>query len=207
MSMEEKNCCSDKRPAGGFLSGLFYGVIPHFGCMLFIVLTVLGAATASSFLRPLLVNRYFFHSLVALSLILATFSAVLYLRKFGFLSFQVAAKKWKYLLTLYAMVVAVNLFLFLVVFPYTANLKTNVLANSNAAFNYDITKITLSVDIPCSGHAILVTEEIRKLKGVEDVGFRLPNLFDVYFNPKETSAGTIMSLGIFREFKVEKLFN
>ncbi len=157
MNREEKNCCSDKRPAGGFLSGLFYGVIPHCGCILFIVFAVLGAATASSFLRPLLVNRYFFHLLIALSLILAAFSTVLYLRKCGFLSFQGAAKKWKYLLVLYATVVAVNLLLFFAVFPYAANLKTNTLANGNAVFNYDRTKITLLVNIPCSGHAIFET--------------------------------------------------
>ena len=52
-----KDCC--KKP-NGFLSGLFYGLIPHAGCIAFILFTILGVSTATAFFRPLLMSRYFF---------------------------------------------------------------------------------------------------------------------------------------------------
>ena len=85
--MEEKNekqedsCCKNKKEPKGFWSGLMYGLIPHTGCIAFIIFTILGVSTATAFFKPLLMSRYFFHGLILLSFIFATISSVIYLKK------------------------------------------------------------------------------------------------------------------------------
>ncbi|HQM95295.1 MAG TPA: hypothetical protein PLJ66_06380, partial [Methanofastidiosum sp.] len=59
---------------------MVYGLVPHIGCIGFIVGSVLGVSVLMQFFRPLLMSRYFFYGLVALSLGFATVSVVLYLR-------------------------------------------------------------------------------------------------------------------------------
>ena len=41
---EEDSCCGsvDKKERKGFWSGLMYGLIPHTGCIAFIIFTILG---------------------------------------------------------------------------------------------------------------------------------------------------------------------
>ena len=92
---QEKSCCggAPKKEGKGFVSGLVYGLIPHTGCIAFILFTILGVTTASAIFKPLLMNRYFFHGLIALSFFFATISAAIYLKKKEMLSMEGIRKK------------------------------------------------------------------------------------------------------------------
>ncbi|MFA5559800.1 MAG: cation transporter, partial [Methanofastidiosum sp.] len=71
---------SKKKKSNNILKALAYGIIPHIGCIGFIVGSVLGVSLLMRFFRPLLMNRYFFYGLVAVSLGFATISVLLYLK-------------------------------------------------------------------------------------------------------------------------------
>lgn len=206
----EKSCCEKKNQEikkNGFLSGLFYGILPHTFCILFIVFTVLGVTVATALLKPLMLNPYFFYILIGLSFFFATVSAVIYLKRGNSLSLSGAQKNWKYLLILYGTTVVVNLILFVVIFPLMANFKSEPatlgsIINKNNE-NYQLQTISLEVQIPCSGHAPLITGELNKIDGVEEVKFRTPNLFDVSYNPNKTSVDKILSLEVFNTYKAK----
>ena len=226
-------CCNNKNQdkallkpekKQGFWMGLVYGLVPHIGCIAFIVFTVLGVTAATSLFKPLLMNRYFFHILVVLSIVFATISAFFYFKKQGFITFSKSKgglginflqsgikRKWKYLLTLYGTTVGINLILFMVIFPVVANLNSGStltaaimsvlgkgeeleLSESNAL-------ITLKVDIPCPGHAPLIMGELKTIDGTENVQFRSPNIFDVIYNPEKTSKEQLLSLDVFNSYK------
>ena len=178
------SCCSKKK--SGALSGLIYGLIPHLGCIAFIILSVIGATTASAFLKPLLLNRYFFHFLILLSLVFATISALFYFRKHG----SVSAK---YLLTLYGTTIAINLLLFMVIFPIAANFGSKSVAEAAG-------QTSLRVDIPCPGHAPLIIDELKTIEGVASVKFSSPNLFSVSYDPQKTSSQKMLSLAVFKSY-------
>ena len=203
------DCCDVKIKEKGLSKGILYGLIPHVGCLLFLVFTVLGVTALSALFKPLLLNRYFFYLLIVFSFILATISAMIYLNKNGFLSVSGVKKKWKYLFTLYGTTIAVNSLLFSVIFPYAANLNFNSPAGSATIVISQgaVKKLILEVDIPCSGHAPLVIDELRKIPGIEDIKFRPPNIFDVHFNPLIISEEEIISLEIFKSFKPKVLIN
>jgi len=61
--------------------------------------------------------------------------------------------------------------------------------------------ITLRVDIPCPGHAPLITSELRTIEGVEDVQYRFPNKFVVNYNSQITSKDQILALDVFNTYK------
>lgn len=61
--------------------------------------------------------------------------------------------------------------------------------------------ITLRANIPCSGHASLITGELKTIYGVGNIKFRSPNLFDVSYNPEKTSKEQMLSLDIFNTYK------
>jgi len=207
------NCCNnikkEDRKERGFLAGILYGLAPHTFCILFIVFTVLGVTTATTLLKPLLLNPYFFYLLIALSLIFATISAVIYLKKNGILSFQGIKRKWKYLSILYGTTISINLILFMVIFPITTNLNSGLplTAAISSSFSERVQEknsqsyLTLEVEIPCPGHAPLITGELKAIAGVENVNFRFPNKFDVNYNPTETSKEAILSLSVFNTYK------
>jgi copper chaperone CopZ len=198
----QKSCCvktdskSDKK---GFISGILYGLIPHTFCIAFIILTALGTTTATALLKPFLLNRYFFYILVVLSILFATISAIIYLKKNGILSFQGIKRKWRYLSILYGTTIFVNLLFFMVIFPYLANL--NRVQPSALIKATPLSSVTLKVDIPCPGHASLISNELKKIEGVEDVKFSFPNLFDVKYNPLKTSKEKLLSLEVFNIYR------
>ncbi len=214
------DCCDEnnekmnnREPAEekGLFSGLIYGLMPHTACIGFIVFTILGVTTATAIFRPLLLNPYFFHILIAISFVFATISATIYLRKNGVLSLQGIKDKKGYLTTLYGSTIAINLLLFMFIFPIVTNISTGsgiiastigVFGESKKAQLSDSEKVvTLQVDIPCSGHAPLITEDLRKIDGVENVRFRFPNLFDVEYVVNNTSIDSIISLDIFNTYE------
>lgn len=188
----------------GLLTGITYGLIPHIGCIAFIVASILGITTATAFFKPLLLNSYFFYGLIVLSLAFATISAIIYLKKNGILSTLGAKRKWKYLSVLYGTTIGINLFLFMFVFPYTANLipRPAISGSFTNEFSQQ-SMITLQVDIPCSGHAPLITDELYKLEGIAKVNFRSPNLFDISYDKTQTSKEDIINLDIFNTYKAK----
>lgn len=230
-------CCNNKNQnevllepekKQGFWIGLVYGLVPHIGCIAFIVFTVLGVTTATTFFKPLLMNRYFFHILVGLSIVFATISAIFYFKKQGFIVLSKTGdglelsfirgglkRKWKYLLTLYGTTVGINLVLFMVIFPVVANLDSGVplTAAISAAFGRgeELTLsesgslVTLKVDIPCPGHAPLIIGELKTISGVEAVKFKFPNSFDVGYNSEKTSKEQMLSLDVFKTYKATVL--
>ena len=186
-----------------WLSGILAGILPHTFCILFVVFSILGATAATVFLKPFLLNKNFFYFLIILSFSFATLSAILYLAKNGILSPSGIKRKWQYLSLMYGLTILINLSLFLFVFPAMANFRrpqNQIFAGINQT-----KKITLKVEIPCSGHASLVTNELKKNKGVESVSFGLPNIFSVTYDNTKTSEEEILSLDIFKSFKATVL--
>lgn len=216
-------CCDEEKQEDkkkrGFWTGLLYGLIPHIGCIAFIVFTILGVTAATSLFKPLLLNPYFFHILVALSIVFATISAFLYLKKQGFIRKGLIRaglkRKWKYLLTLYGTTVGINLLLFMIIFPIAANFNsgTTFTAAVIGAFggggelelSDSDSLITLQVKIPCPGHAPLIIGELKTIDGVSAVKFKFPNSFDVGYNPEKTSREQILSLDVFNTYKATVL--
>ena len=120
------NCCNKKEEKKkGILAGILYGLVPHTFCIAFIIFTIFGATAAMTLLKPLLLNSYFFYILIIFSFVFATISAIIYLQRNGILSIQGIKRKWKYLSILYGTTIFINLLLFLVIFPYVANLDLN----------------------------------------------------------------------------------
>ena len=191
------DCCEkENKESKGFLSGILYGLIPHTGCIAFIIFTIVGVTTATAFLKPLLLNAYFFYILILVSFLFATLSAGIYLKKRGLLSFDGIKKKWKYLSILYGTSISINLVLFLLIFPIAANMT---IATGNV-ISGDLNKITLKVDIPCPGHAPLISEELKTISGVKEIKFRFPDYFDVSFDSRETSQKEILALSVFNTY-------
>lgn len=181
------------------ISSIAAGILPHTFCILFILFSIFGATTASVLFKPLLLNSNFFYFLIILSLGFATFSAILYLAKNGILSLKGAKRKWRYLSLMYGLTILINLCLFLFIFPATANFnrrQSYVLGNQTK-------EIVLQVDIPCSGHAPLVTDELKKINGIEKVKFSLPNIFRISYDSTKTNEKEILSQDIFESFRVK----
>jgi len=218
-SIDNKN----KKKEGLFM-GILYGLIPHIGCIAFIVFSVLGVTAATTLFKPMLLNPYFFHILIGISFFFATLSAIFYFKKQGFLVFgktengfemnllpSVFKRKWKYLLTLYGTTIGINLLLFMLIFPIAANFNSGstFTAALSSAFggggelelSESSSLLILKVEIPCPGHAPLIIGELKGISGVEAVKFQFPNLFDVGYNPEQTSKEEIVSLDVFNTYK------
>ena len=204
----------------GFLQGLFYGLLPHTFCILFIVFSVVGATAATTVLQRVLYVPYLFQIIVALSLVFATLSAAFYLKRNELLSREGALFKWKYLTVMYATTVGINLLFFLVVFPMVANLVLRpatagaglrvdnsaaaAVANQSEVAGAQAT-ITLQVSIPCSGHAPLITGELKKLPGITALNYRFPDRFVVTYDTRQVTLEQILGLSVFQEFTARVL--
>ena len=204
------NCCNKKNiqikeenNKKGVLKGMLYGLAPHTFCIAFILFSIIGATTATTILKPLLLNRYFFYILIVVSFLFATVSAIIYLQRNGSLSLKGAKNKWKYLSILYGTTILVNLLFFMVIFPVAANLNLSPNLTATNSQNVHLNNLTMEVDIPCSGHAPLITGELKKISGIKEVKFRFPNLFDIKFDPSETQEDKIISLDVFKTYKVK----
>jgi hypothetical protein len=206
---ETKDCCQScdtNNTQKGFWSGLLMGLIAHSGCILFIVFTILGVTTLSAFFKPFLASKFSFYFLIILSFILTTISAVIYLNKARLLSWLGIKRKWKYLATLYGTTIAVNLILFLVIFPAMANWRIGLGdAASLAVINQTNSKLSLEVDIPCSGHSYLIIMELKKNQGISEVIYRTPDFFDVYYDSNKITKEQILASEIFTSFKIKRV--
>lgn len=188
----------------GFLKGLFFGLLPHSFCIAFIVFSVIGATLTTSLFKKFLLLPYFFEILAGVSFLFATLSAGIYLKRLKILSVSGIKSKLRYLLVLYGTTIAVNLLFFFVIFPWAANLGLSknagpaVLAEKN-----NFSTITLEVQIPCSGHAPLISDELKKLPGIGGIEFQLPNRFVVDYDSSRVNPSQITSTDVFKNFPVK----
>jgi copper ion binding protein len=189
--------------------GLVYGLVPHIGCIGFIVASILGVTIAVEFFKPLLMNPWFFHILILISIGFATISSAFYLRKNGVLSMAGIKRKKKYLSTMYGATIGINLVLFLAIFPLLANLDTGSFADSPTGAvalagseNSGLadSMLRLQVNIPCPGHAPLISGELKTIEGVTGVRFDFPNFFDVAFDSDKASKEEILALEVFETY-------
>jgi hypothetical protein len=196
--MENQTCCRQKNnDKKGLIGGLISGLAPHTFCIAFIVFSMIGASSATLFFKRFLMTPYLFQGLIAVSFLFATISAVIYLRKTGRLSAGGIKSKWKYLSVLYSTTIMVNLLLFLAVFPALANMKSG----GEISYKNNLDSLSIEVQIPCSGHAPLVIDELKNNAYVESVKFHLPNVFEIKYDPDKTSPEKITSLEIFDTYK------
>lgn len=182
-----------------WLSSIAAGLLPHTFCILFVLFSILGATTATVFLKPLLLRKNFFYFLIILSFAFTTLPALLYLAKNGILSWRGIKRKWQYLALMYGLTILTNLALFLFIFPAAANFNRN--QSKVLSTTAQTKEVVLKVAIPCSGHASLITNELKKNKGVESVKFILPNIFRVTYDTAITNAEEILGQEIFKSFK------
>ena len=195
MMVKTKSCCGPKKEYKGNnpLTGLAYGLFPHIGCIAFIIASILGVTILMQFFRPFLMNRYIFHYLILLSVVFATISSLFYLRKNKCLCWSGIKRKKGYLSIMYGSTIGINLLLFLVVFPLTANL-TSGLGDQNLD---DASLAILNVDIPCSGHVPLISNELKTIDGVIGSSYTFPYEFKVYYDSKKTNLDEILDLKVF----------
>jgi len=193
---ELPDCCKPKKEYKGKnpLMGIAYGIIPHIGCILFIVAAVLGATVLMQFFRPLLMHRYIFHYLILISIGFATLASFLYLRKNKLLSWKGIKKKRGYLTIMYGTTVGINLILFMFIFPFLANITGGVVGAEG------FSSMEIKVNIPCPGHAPLIASELKTIGGVEGSDYSFPNNFLVYYDSSLTSEKEILSLEVFEEY-------
>ena len=64
---------------------------------------------------------------------------------------------------------------------------------------------SISVDIPCPGHAPLISNEVKTIPGVKGSEYSFPNNFEVYYDSSQTSEGEILALEVFDEYPATKL--
>lgn len=185
----EKSCCT---------KGVFYGLIPHVFCIGFIIFSIIGSVSAATIFKNFLVIPYFFQILVILSFLMATISAFFYLKRNNCLCWQGAKSKWRYLAILYATTIFVNLFMFYSVFPALANIDSKNYNFSGA----NLADLSLKVGIPCSGHAPLIIDELKKDAGIKNITFKMPDVFEIKYDSSQTSKDNIKSLNIFKTYKL-----
>lgn len=197
--MENKDlpsCCSPKRKkSNGLIQGIIYGTIPHIGCIAFILFSVLGVTFAASIFKQLLAKAYFFYIMIALSFVFASLSALFYLRKNG--GIKTAMNHKGYLSILYGTTIAIALIMYFIVFPMVAGVS----ASTGGTVSADDSQIKIKVIIPCEGHAPLITDELKKLNGVNNIQFSSPNYFTISYDNSKTNQDQILNLNIFKEYK------
>ena len=197
-------CACERKPcickSSSIKQGIIYGLIPHIGCIAFIIGSIIGSTFLLNIFKPMLMSKYFFYILIGISLTFATISSVIYLRNNGFFSFEGIKRKWKYLTLMYGSTIGINLIFFFLVFPLLTNISS---ASTSEYIKYPNLKI--SVDIPCSGHAPLITEELKSIIGIENVKFEFPNYFYVYYDQNKISKSEILSIEIFKTYKATEI--
>ncbi len=192
-------CCNhQKKHQKSVIAGIFYGLLPHSFCIAFIILSVIGATTASFFVKKFLLIPYFFEAIIGLSIITSTITAIIYLKNNCCLSARGIKSSYKYLTLLYGITIIINLLLYFVIFPRFANYNNAKVINLTSQNN--IATSNLRVNIPCSGHASLITDELKGVNGVLKVNFQLPNIFIIEYDNSKTSLNQLLALNIFKQY-------
>ncbi len=184
-SSDKKNEIKD-----GLKNGIISAVIPHVGCIAFIVATLLGISAGSVFLKKFILASWSFPVLFFLSFLLASISSLLYFKR------NCCENKTKYISILLGSVILVNGLLFYVVFPWVANINGKASVDILAG----LSEVKLKVQIPCSGHAPLIVDELKNA-GVTKVTYNDPDKFDVVYDGDKITKNEIINLAILKEFK------
>jgi len=196
-----KKCCLEPKPGvkNGLISGIIYGLIPHSFCLAFALFSMIGAITASVFLKKVLLVPNIFLYLILTSIILASLSVYFYLRKTDCLCKSGIKGSWRYITIIYSTTIVINLLFFYSIIPALANVRNSKEINNNIVLK----ELSLKIEIPCTGHSFLIIEEIKKINGILDVKFISPDTFNVKYDSEKTSPENISSLEIFKTFKVK----
>ena len=64
-------------------------------------------------------------------------------------------------------------------------------------------ELTLQVDIPCPGHASLITQELYTINGVTNIEYRTGHYFDISYDSTLTNQEEILSLEIFNTYPAQ----
>lgn len=175
----------------GIVRGIAYGLIPHIGCIAFIVFTLLGVGAAAAFFRPLLINKWAFPAMIVFSFLLAGISSFFYLKK------NCCANKKRYLAIVFGSVILINLIIFYIIFPSISNINSNAVSDEGSIMK-------LSFELPCSGHVPLVIDELQKVEGIESVRNTGGYNFEVYYDSTITNKEKILSQEICKEFDAKE---
>jgi len=201
MNYQNDSCCAlpernqDKK---SFWLGIIYGLVPHMFCIGFILFSVVGAVTATAWIRSVMLVPNFFYFLVIVSLVLAGISSVIYLKRRGCLTILGLKNQWKYVASLFLITIAVNFLMFFVAFPALANIGQAKLVD-NSGFE----TVSAIVQVPCSGHAPLIVYELKKDTGIKSVVFKNPNIFEITYDSGQISVPNITSKDIFETFPIK----
>lgn len=114
----------------GIFRGVLYGLLPHTFCILFAILSILGATGGSIVFGSFFKIKNLSLIMVLISIIFAIFSAILYLRRIGKLSLLGIKEKQRYLTILFGTTIIINLLLVYIIFPSVGRVgnQTNVSA-------------------------------------------------------------------------------
>jgi hypothetical protein len=199
--MSEKSCCKTNNKDAA-KKGLLYGLLAHLPCIGLIIIMVLGLSVGGTFIATLM-SSYMFYGLIALSIILVTITAIIYLKRNDGLSFKGIKENWKYLSILYGIAIIINILFLTVIFPYSlslVNAEPNDVVLSNTITNNNLSQFAINVNIPCSGHAFLIKTELFKNQGVTDVDYSFPSKFKITYDSSKTSQDEILNRDIFKQY-------
>jgi len=230
-SIKGKKNSNKNETKNTILKGITYGLVPHIGCIGFVVASILGVTFAAELFRPLLMSPLFFYGLIVLSMVFATISSVIYLKNNDLLSVQGIKKKTNYLLIMYGTTIGVSMLFLFVIFPMlvtsipasldaqtTQNLgagtsngeNSNLIATNTTPSlqiqTNSIRTLKLEVQIPCAGHSPLIVSELKKLNGVTSAKMLQWNTFSVTFDTTKTTKEQILAAEIFTSYPA-KLIN
>ena len=65
--------------------------------------------------------------------------------------------------------------------------------------------LNISVAIPCSGHAPLIIDEVKKVNGVKSITFEMSNKFHITYDATITSKEKILGASIFKDFPAKEI--
>jgi hypothetical protein len=205
MNQEPKNsCCENKKEDSGLKEGIIYAIAPHTFCILFIVFSLFGSIIGMSFIKGFLINKNSFYIIFIASIFFAILSAFLYLKRCGLLSLSGIRRKWKYLSILFGTIIIVNSLFFFYIFPALANVNAPRVSIEEAK---QLSYLELNVSLPCSGHAPLVIDELKKINGIRSVEYVEPSTFKIYYDSSLVSEQTITLDKIFTEFKAKTIWS
>ncbi len=184
----------NKEVKNSLISGVLSVIVPHLGCIAFVILTLLGISTGAVFFHQFLANRFAFPLLIALSFVLAGISSFFYLKK------NCCVNKTKYVGILFASVLVFNGILFYGIFPWAANVNGQ---SSNPALAH-LSDLKLKVEIPCTGHASLITNSLKEA-GAEEIIFKQPDIFSVKYDSNIVVKDNLLNLDIFDEYQATEI--
>lgn len=199
MIQKQKICCNKNKNSQGLGAGLLWGIFPHSFCLMAIFFSTIGAITLNTFFKKILLINHFFEFLISISLLLATLTCVIYLKKNQCFCRSKIKSKWRYILTVYSTTILTNLLFFFIVLPILVNAQNSQnpkILNTET----NLSQLSLEIQLPCTGHATLISDEIKQNFQIENITFNEPNVFSIIYDPTKTSPDKILESKIFQTY-------